>query len=282
MIVLKILLYAVLAVLGVAVLAIVLALALPTVAEISYIGGKLTYKVRFSFLKLMDSEGDGLIKNLKKKRKKKKKIPEKDDGGEDSEEEEDFPDIEEIPPDYDVSDYEDYEISDEPESEPVTDENEIRAEKIRRIKEKKSRKQKSEKPDIPKKKDGGIAEKIDKLLDIWEIGGRPLLKIFRGFHIDKIFIDFIVADEDAYKCALNYGRVSGAVYNSLAWLGELFTVSYKTVDIRSGFSLKKSQWDASCKVSFRLHTLVWSAVWFLAVYLFKIVIPKKKAKKSEK
>ncbi|MDE5556824.1 MAG: hypothetical protein K2J32_03895, partial [Ruminococcus sp.] len=95
-----------------------------------------------------------------------------------------------------------------------------------------------------------------------------------------VYIDFIVANEDAYKCAVNYGIVSSAVYNLLAWFGELFTVSYKTVDIRSGFSLKKSQWDASCKVDFRLYTLVVSILWFLLAYLFKISIPKKQGRKK--
>ncbi|MDE5584310.1 MAG: hypothetical protein K2J08_11490 [Ruminococcus sp.] len=281
MIILKILLYILLAVLGVVLLVIMLALALPTVAEVSYTGGKLTYKVRFSFIRLIDSDGKGLVKRIKKRRKK---VPEEDFSDDDDEEddgweEEDFPDIEEFSQDYESESEEDCEEITEEES----DEDKARAEKIRRIKAKKSAEKAEKNLEKTAETDGKtLGDKIGSLLDIWETGGRPLLKVFRGFHIDKIFIDFIVADEDAYKCAVNYGRVSAVTYNLLAWLGELFTVSYKTVDIRSGFSLKKSQWDASCKVSFRLYTLAFSTVWFLWVYWFKILTPREKSKKSKK
>ncbi|MCM1357766.1 MAG: hypothetical protein NC205_04160 [Prevotella sp.] len=286
MILLKILLYVLFGVLGLILAMLILALVLPVRAEVNFISGRLTYKLKFAFISLIDSAGGGILK--KKKSESDNKEPEE---------------FQESYSDYDYYDSEDIEeennididipvIEDigEPE-ECIEDDGEMeRSEKIRKIKEKKSRKKEEVPPEEnydseeeEEEKENSLTDKIEFIINIWDIAGRPFLKIFRGFHIKKVYIDFIVANEDACKCAINYGIVSGAVYNLLAWLGELFTVSYKTVDIRSGFSLKKSQWDASCKVDFRLYTLVVSILWFIIVYTFKIYIPKKQGlKKSGK
>ncbi len=301
MIILKILLYLLLAVLGIAVLVIISALALPAVVKIGFIGGKLEYKVKFSLIPLMDSDSGGLLNWLKKRRKKNKK-PENDE--DDFLSEDDFSDDEsygftgndetEESPNPDEDDTENSDITEE------QNESTLRTEKIKKIRDKKRHKKNGDNDDDEyyvfddeddenedeKESDSGksLMDKIDFLLDVWDCGGRPLLKVFKGVHFHDVFIDFIVANEDAYKCAVNYGMVSGTVWNGLAWLGEACTVSYKTVDVRCGFSLKESQWDASCCVKFRLHTLVTAGIWFLTTYIFKIFLPeklnKKKAKKS--
>lgn len=286
MIILKVLLYVLLAVLGIAGVVLILASCLPAAAEVSFIDGRFTYKVNYSFLKLLDSDGKGFLKRRKKKKKSKpENFSESEDRADDSGEDDymDFPeddidiDMDADFPENDSDEDVETEISGEP------DENNMRSEKIRRIKEKKSGKSEEVFDEPDKEKSGSsktVSDKIDFLIDIWDIAGRPLLKVFKGFHLKNVYIDFIVADEDAYKCALVYGTVCNTVYNSLAWLGELFTVSYETVDIRCGFSLKKSQWDASCKVSFRLYHLAIAGVWFAATYFFRIFIPKKRKNKK--
>lgn len=297
MIILKILLYVLLAVLGIVVLVVILALALPAAVKVSFIGGKLEYKVKFSLIPLMDSGGGGLLNRLKKRRKKNKKPePEEDDFSDDesygfADNDEDDGEPEESQDIYE-DETDDSEVTDE------QDESAVRTEKIKRIRDRKHHKndddddeyyvfddEEDEDKDEKESNHGNsLMDKMDFLLDVWDCGGRPLLKVFKGIHIHDVFIDFIVADEDAYKCAVNYGMVSGTVWNGLAWLGEACTVSYKTVDVRCGFSLKESQWDASCCVKFRLHTLVTAGVWFLTTYIFRIFLPeklrKKKAKKS--
>ncbi|MDE7138012.1 MAG: hypothetical protein K2O29_06090, partial [Ruminococcus sp.] len=276
--------------------------AFPAVVKVNFVGGKLEYKVKFSIIPLMDSGGGGLLNRLRKRRKKNKK-PELDE--DDFFREDEFSDDEsygftdndkgdgesEESPSPDEDDTENSEVTEE------QDESAVRTEKIKRIRDRKRHKNDDdndeyyifddeENDEDEKESDGGksLMDKVDFLLDVWDCGGRPILKVFKGIHIHNVFIDFIVADEDAYKCAVNYGMVSGTVWNGLAWLGEACTVSYKTVDVRCGFSLKESQWDASCCVKFRLHTLVAAGVWFLTTYIFKIFLPekliKKKAKKS--
>lgn len=279
MIILKILLCVLLAVLCVAGAVIVLALCLPATADVSFIDGKFKYKLNYSFLKILDSDGKGFLKRIRKK-KKKSVQDDLSDGYDISEE---FPENEDLYTedidgydniDIDIESDIDTKIPDEP------DEDNVRSEKICHIKEKKSYKPEKDSPDDSGSEQKTLVDKIDFLLDIWDIGGRPLLKVFRGFHIKNVFIDFIVANEDAYKCAINYGNICNIVYNGLAWLGEIFTLSYNTVDIQCGFSLKKSQWNASCKVSFRLYHLIIAGIWFLMTYIFKIFIPKKRKSKK--
>lgn len=268
MFVLKILLWILLAVLGL----ILLVLILPASVKISYIGGKFSYSVKYSFLPLIDSDGRGIVNKLKGR---KKKSPEKAEApGEEPLSDE----WEDIQPD-ETSDDIPAETS-EPETAenvPGNSENSYDDffEEAEDAAPKKSRKKRLEAESEEKK------SKLETILEIWEIADRPVLKIFKGIKLSELYIDFIVANEDAYKCAMNYGRISGAVYQLLGWLGVLFNVKLKTVDINPGFAVSKSQWDASVKVSLNLMTPVIAGIWFLIIYIFKIFIPSRKKKKSE-
>jgi sporulation protein YtfJ len=117
-------------------------------------------------------------------------------------------------------------------------------------------------------------------MNIWSCAKHPLRRLLKGFHISDVYIDFLIADEDAYKCALKYGRISGTVYIMLAHLANIFTVRYKTVDINAGFAKKKSRWDAGCNIYFLPFTAVFAALWFLAVYFFRIYLPRKRKSKK--
>ncbi|MDE6797123.1 MAG: hypothetical protein K2J36_03825, partial [Ruminococcus sp.] len=258
----------------------ILSLVLPINAEISFIDGILKYRLKFSLIPLADSDGYGL---LKKRKKRKKPAPE-------TEEFEDFPEEDDDDTDY-YEDPEEDSLNEEEEEEDSDIDIDIDipiVEDFEEYEENLSGEEETEYPeDIhdtetekEEHEEKSLTDRIEFLINIWDIAGRPLLKIFRGFHIKKVYIDFIVAGDDPYKCALLYGTVSGTVYNLLAWLGELFTVSYKTVDIRCSFNKQKSQWNSSCKVNFRLYTLVFSILWFLTVYLFRIYIPEKHGRKK--
>lgn len=253
LIILKILLYILLAILSIIILLIVLGLWFPVIADISFINGKLRYNINYSFIRLIDSEGRGFLK------RRKKKVPASNDGSE-TEDISDFPEYDE---NYDFS-------QDNSDIDDVTEEIKENDE----FEEKKP--ENSEKPIHSNK----ITDKIEFLINIWETGGQPLLRAFKGFRLKNMYVDFIVTGENSYNCAMNYGQVCSMVYNALAWLGEIFTVSYKTVDIQCGFSIDKSQWDFSCKLSFRLYNLVIAGIWFLVTYIFRIFIPEKLKRKK--
>ena len=284
MIVLKILLWILLAVLGI----ILIVLFLPIRAEASYIGKELRYKLKYSFILLYNSDKKGVIALILKWREKRKAAKVDSDSPPDG-----------SPPDGNSSE----EVSSTAVT--VQQETALSTEVVENASEtenapseeepqKKQRKKKKGKDELPddtedtKEKSGLIPEplleRIEFFLDIWRAADRPVLKIFKGFKISELYIDFIIANEDAYKCALNYGRISGAVYYILGWLSVMFNVKLKTVDINPGFALSEPRWDASAKLSFRPITAVIAGIGFLLTYLFRYFIPGKlqerKLKKS--
>lgn len=265
MIILKILLWIILAVLGI----ILLILLLPFKAELSYVSSKFTYKIKYWFLPLLDSDGNGIAAKFLKSENKENKD---DNAGENTT----------------VS-----EVTQEPEN--VSGEINESAEIMQEIektegssaketkKTGKINKSQPEQDEIKQTEEKSLMDKIEFIINMWNMAERPVLRIFKGIKIRKICIDFAVANEDAYKCAVNYGRISGGIYNILAWLSLLFTVKFKTVDILPEFASDKSKWDISAEISLNLMTLVISGIWFLIIYSFKVIIPKKrKMKKSVK
>lgn len=269
MIVLKILLWIILALLGI----ILLILVLPVSVQGSFIGGKVGYSVKFAFIPVFDSKGKGIVNKLLKWRKKKatakKDESDKDDSV--SENVENLP-VDEIKEEAaeslisDISEQADtymtaYEPAEAVEAETV----EISGDTV----ESEPAKDK-EKPEKEKQ------SKLEFILGLWEAADRPILRIFKGIKLSEFYIDFFIANEDAYKCALNYGRISGALYNIIAWLSVLFNVKLKTVDINPLFGQKKSQWDISLKISLCLMTMLIAGIQFLIIYIFRVFIPSKR------
>ncbi len=292
MIVLKILLWIFLVILGL----IVLVCAVPADIDFSYIDGKMKYKIKLWFFDLMDSSKEGFLDKRKcKKKLKAQKKKEQETAPADSVEEysppedigsaEDFDNIE-VPEDVQENESPAAETVDEPiDDEPVRD-------KKKKKEKKKKKKDKTAEDELPddwgdgEDDDGeekkSIGQKLEKLGNIWLAAKNPANMIFKGFKFRNFYIDFIIANEDAYKCALSYGRYSTLIYCGLAQFSRLFTIRFKTVDIQPGFGLDKGRWDTSFSVRFRLGTAVIAGIWFIAVYLFRVMIPGKLKKRREK
>lgn len=257
MIVLKIILFILLAVLGI----ILLLLVLPVGADISFIGEKLSYKVKYAGINLLDSEGGGalgaLMKDKNPEKEKKSKSKKSRSASEDK-------------------------ASDEAEEDSLLKEQtEAEAQEENTAQETEGQSE-SETPTEEKKPKKTLGEKVGFVIDIWNSAKRPLRKILKGFHFSKLYIDFLVADEDAYKCALNYGRVCTVVYNVLSVFSRLFTVKFRTVDITAGFACKKSRWDISFSLRFRPITAVISGIWFLITYIFRVYLPDLREKRKKR
>jgi hypothetical protein len=276
MIVLKILLWILLAVLGI----IVLILCLPIRGAVSYIEGKLTYSAHYSVILLYDSDKKGLVPLIlkwKKKRDENKKAKEEASSTSNTSESHDEPSVDTVseppaespppPEEKPPQPAEEVKPDTEETAPPADDSFDDIDEPFAEEESSKKKKKKKEKP--PKT----LIEKIDFVLDIVRAADRPILKIFKGVKLYGLYIDFIIANEDAYKCALNYGRISGALYNVLAWLSVLFNVKLKTIDINPGFAVDKPRWDAAGKIKFRPITAVVAGVGLLLTYLFKFLIP---------
>lgn len=309
MIILKILLIILLVVLGL----VLLLLLLPLGAEFGYIDGQLTYKVNVWILNVMDSDGGGLLGLLKKHKSKKKHKPPKAKKARPKKEKtvkekkkkktpsaDEF-DISDDTADTDltaeiIAEVNEPQDNDTAESGNITDYDPDTDEVVNFDKygdnvidddnntkdDNDTEDDTDSSADDDDEEDHGLGAKIDKLIKIWESAKKPFCHIFKGFRFSGLYIDFIIANEDAYKCALNYGKISAALYRGLALMSRIFTVKFKTVDIQPGFGLSKGRWDVSARLRFRLGTFVIAGLWFLAAYLFRIFIPEKLKKRKSK
>ena len=302
MIVLKILLYILLAVLGI----ILLVLITPAGGEFSYIDGKFRYKVKLWLINIIDSDGGGLYSWWKKRKAGKKEKPKKPDKpkpvkdkkSKKKKEREKYEweqELDSIPvndPESDIAapaaaaeTAPDADISTAPQ--PVNDSS---GEDEEKKKDKKKKKDDDEddifadddenSEDDDEKK--SLSDKIEFIVGIWESAQRPMLKIFKGFRLKDLYIDFVIADEDAYDCALKYGKYSALVHNGIAFFSQLFTVRLKTIDVRPQFGVSKGRWDAAGKLYFGLGTVVIAGAWFLITYFFRTFLPEKLRKRKMK
>lgn len=273
MIALKILLW----IFGAIVALILLVMILPVSVKVGYVDKKVILKVKYAFINVFELGGKGILNRLMGDGKKESKAPEPVKSPEASAAEE--PEAAERP----VGSRDEPEeicgaVGDKPEN--ISRASEESGEDAHTQDEGGS----TSDDDKPEEKEDGksLSEKIDFFHDIWHAAGRPALKIFKGFKFSEFYVDFLIANEDAYKCALNYGRISGAVYYVLGWFGVLFNMKYKTVDINPGFDMKESRWDVSFKLSFNIMNVVIAGLWFLITYIFRILIPSKRMKKKMK
>lgn len=307
MIILKILLFILLAVLGV----ILLVLIMPVGGEVSFIGGKLKFKVKLWIINVMDSEGGGILGWLKKRKskkkpsKKKKPKPQKKKKSKKKKKSDTPPDIvfdtpaaEETSVQTADTAVQQSTVSAAPASSEESsgsgqaqtgfytsgdeaDEPEVEASPDEETEETDGKKKKKKKKEKEKK---SLDELVDMLIDIWGSAKNPLCLIFKAFKFSDLYIDFVIANEDAYKCALNYGRLSAVTYRGIAQMSRIFTVKLKTVDIQPAFGMKKGRYDAALKLHFRAGTFVIAGLWFLITFIFRVFIPGKirkiKAKKS--
>lgn len=282
MIVLKILLWIFLVILGL----IVIICAVPADVDFGYVDGKLSYRIKLWFFDLMDSSHNGFLDKRKKKKKAKRK---KDKPDVPADEAFDIPDIpeDELP---------DEDIAEGTPSAAVTAEtvqSDASDTSDKDKKKKKKDKKKKEKEVVydedgevddeeePAKKEGkSLGDKLEMIGGIWLAAKNPAHMVFKGFKFRNFYIDFIIADEDAYKCAVKYGRYSTLIYNGLAQMSRLFTLRFRTVDIQPGFGLDKGRWDTSFSVSFRLGTAVIAGLWFLITYIFRVFLPGKRRKRK--
>lgn len=101
-----------------------------------------------------------------------------------------------------------------------------------------------------------IKVRIEQFKLLWKTVKKFLTKLFKGIKITNLMIDFVVSGEDACEAAVNYGKISTAVYNGIALLKLMFRVSVKTVDIGCEFESGKSSYDCAANVTLGLGTAV--------------------------
>ena len=216
--------------------------------EVKYIGGKLEYNVKYSFLKLYSNTSE-----RKKKEKEKKVKPEKISAKKEKKhvkkEKENIAD---------VSDIEDNE-----------------ADKAEGNKEKSGKKQKK-----PKRSLDDILEQVEAILDFVRASQKHIFNLVGNIRFSKINVDFLIADTDACDCAIRYGAVSAGIYNIIGFLSAYFKTTVDNLNIGLKYNNNKSVYDFSFQLKLKLGTAITSALGILFAYLRKGRVKKKSKEKN--
>ena len=231
----------------------------PVRAKISFIDKKFDISVKYLFFTLYPMK-EKKPKKKKIKQKKKKKVQEKKEA------------VSEETPVCEKTE----ETEEKPSSEPPP----IPTDKKK--KEKKPKLTKEEKEERKKE----LQEKIELVKMILASASKGLKKLLSAIRLYDIAIDIDVADEDAYKAAIGYGRMNMIVYNVISFLRTFFTVSIDHVKINCVYNSDKSKYDAAVNIHAIPSTILLAAIIigtkFLVLYQKKKRADKKALKQAEK
>ena len=128
--------------------------------------------------------------------------------------------------------------------------------------------EKGKKEKKPKKK---LNIDIEMIMDYVENAWPPVKKLFKKIRWYDIYIDWVVASDDAAKTALQYGGICAFLYPFFEWLTTYFTAHVKEVHIEPDFSKEKQDIFIYFVLKLRLSTalacIIWLAWRVLKTYL---------------
>ena len=133
-------------------------------------------------------------------------------------------------------------------------------------------------------KENKLFSKLDDFKDKWEdikpyipLGKKSVKKLIKSIRITDLTINIAVADEDAYECALLYGKMNGIVYGLLGIITRFLTVSIKKVNISAKYNSPESEYSFSGNIKTRPSTIIALAVFILFKYIYtKLKLQKQK------
>lgn len=132
--------------------------------------------------------------------------------------------------------------------------------------------------DESEKKSGGILDKykpqslsegIDLALELLHAAGKPLRWLLRRITIRDIDLDLTVSDPDAAVCAIRFGKVNIAVYNTLALLCQFFRVRKKQIRIRCIYNQPHGTYRGSCQIRVCPAVILGAVIGFGARFLYR-------------
>lgn len=133
-------------------------------------------------------------------------------------------------------------------------------------------KEKSEKKSggiLAKYKPQSLSEGIDLALDLLHTAGKPLRWLLRRITIRDIDLDLAVSDPDAAACAIRFGKVNIAVYNTLALLCQFFRVRKKQIRICCIYNQPHGTYRGSCQIRVCPAVILGAVIGFGARFLYR-------------
>lgn len=122
---------------------------------------------------------------------------------------------------------------------------------------------------LAKYKPQSLSEGIDLALDLLHTAGKPLRWLLRRITIRDIDLDLVVSDPDAAACAIRFGKVNIAVYNTLALLCQFFRVRKKQIRICCIYNQPHGTYRGSCQIRICPAVILGAVIGFGARFLYR-------------
>ena len=207
-----------------------LILYLPICIDVKYIGGEFSYKITYAFIKFYP-------KDTKPKKKTSKPKDNKEN-------------------------YKDKTSSvDSPKSKTSHDDS------LKKTSQDKENVSKEDTSNDSESSDLNALDTLNVALDIFKAIKTKLGKFITSIKITNLYINFQVADLDAFDCALKFGKLNIVLGNILGFLYWNFKVKKKSINIQPKFNSSNSIYDVSFKVKMGLG----KGVGKILVMIFKVI-----------
>lgn len=122
---------------------------------------------------------------------------------------------------------------------------------------------------LAKYKPQSLSEGIDLALDLLHTAGKPLRWLLRRITIRDIDLDLAVSDPDAAACAIRFGKVNIAVYNTLALICQFFRVRKKQIRICCIYNQPHGTYRGSCQIRVCPAVILGAVIGFGARFLYR-------------
>lgn len=127
------------------------------------------------------------------------------------------------------------------------------------------------------KSESNLMDTIDTVIELIEECADGIKKSARKIIIKNLYVSFIIRNDDACTCAVNYGIISGAVYTLVGIVSSLFKTSLKKISVGLEFNQPDSIYDFSFSLKLKLGTGIKTVLNILFKY---IVLLYKKSKEK--
>ena len=126
-----------------------------------------------------------------------------------------------------------------------------------KTKKKKDKQPKTSEETTEKKgKTAQLKDKFKAIKPYIPTGWKYFKKLLKKIRFTNITADVTVGKEDAYEAAVWYGKVQGILFGLFGWLGSIFTVKLKRVDVHCKFNEKVTDGEIFLKVKVRPSTMI--------------------------
>ena len=209
---------------------------LPVYLDFKYIDGSLDCKVKYAMFTLYsvtepNKYGLNRLKNIKKKKTAKSKHKSKNKSNQSNSK-----------PSTNSSD-----VKSKPKSSTSKPKSNSKATSKTEVKTKSKSKVSTDSMDFE-----DLISNLDIVLDILKIIVSKLGVFIKSLKVKDLYIDFLVADEDACECALKFGKINAILYPTLSILNQYVKIKKKKISIQPKYNSNVGVYDVSFKVQLGL------------------------------